>query len=219
MARSTVQAEGWMCHISMFRVDTAEDSSSILQDDASAAASPSPVSPDGVDRSTDSSTPLKSPASSSLGSPNQSTPVLGSNVTNELMGTTFVQALKPSINGRPALVFAFIDVASKIEGMLCLRYQVFDLFNSVEGFGIPSPTAPKPIIAECIGGAFRVYNSKTFPGLMEVTPLTKASPRVPVMNAFECSSNAQSLEDVGVFTGKRAAVRKRQQNKPNGSAS
>ena len=55
----------------------------------------------------------------------------------------------------------------KDEGLFFLRYRVFNALFQVAG-----PT-PIPILAECIGGPFRVYSTKNFPGLRASTDLTK----------------------------------------------
>ena len=52
--------------------------------------------------------------------------------------------------------------------MFVLRYRIFDVFSkSHPGDG------KIPINAERIGGPFRIYASKDFPGLLESTELTK----------------------------------------------
>jgi hypothetical protein len=65
------------------------------------------------------------------------------------------------------LVFPFTDIASKAEGVHRLRYRVFNIFARAAG------AQERPVLAECAGAPFRVYNSRSFPGLREITPLTK----------------------------------------------
>lgn len=59
------------------------------------------------------------------------------------------------------------DLAIKDEGQFFLRYRIFNTLFQVAG-----PT-PIPVLAECIGGSFRVYSTKNFPGLRASTELTK----------------------------------------------
>lgn len=67
----------------------------------------------------------------------------------------------------------------KDEGLFFLRYRVFNALFQVAG-----PT-PIPVLAECIGGPFRVYSTKNFPGLRASTDLTKVrlfyTPHLPFL--------------------------------------
>ncbi|KAI6038581.1 velvet factor-domain-containing protein [Pisolithus marmoratus] len=94
--------------------------------------------------------------------------------TNALSGAMFVQPAVIDYNGRRALVFAFSDLAVKMEGQFFLRYRCFDLFSRISGQG------EVPIQSECVGGQFRIYSTKEFPGLQASTELTKQLARYGV---------------------------------------
>ncbi|KAI0918088.1 hypothetical protein AcV5_002864 [Taiwanofungus camphoratus] len=55
-----------------------------------------------------------------------------------------------------------------MEGAFVLRYRAFSV-TSQAGAGAP------PVLAECVGGPFRVFSIKAFPGLRASTDLTKVS--------------------------------------------
>ncbi|KIJ63591.1 hypothetical protein HYDPIDRAFT_155743 [Hydnomerulius pinastri MD-312] len=86
--------------------------------------------------------------------------------TTALSGATFVQPAIIDYQGKK-LVFAFADLAVKIEGQFFLRYRCFDIFSHTSGHN------DLPIQSECYGGSFRVYSTKEFPGLQPSTELTK----------------------------------------------
>lgn len=92
---------------------------------------------------------------------------LGKKYTSELAGSTFVQGYKLALSGRKALLFSFADLSVKAEGDYVLRYRVFDVLSIAAG------PAPRPVLAECVGGPFHVYGTKEFPGLAASTELTK----------------------------------------------
>ncbi|KAF7986691.1 hypothetical protein HWV62_20206 [Athelia sp. TMB] len=100
--------------------------------------------------------------------------------TQALVGALFVQPVIVNLNGKHSLVFAFpvggiarylphnlADLSVRLEGDFILRYRVFDMFSKPEGMD------DVPILAECYGGRFRVYESRDFPGLPPSTDLTK----------------------------------------------
>lgn len=87
--------------------------------------------------------------------------------TTSLSGATFVQPTVIEYEGKKTLVFAFADLAVKIEGHFILRYRCFDIFARVSGH------EDMPIQSECYGGPFKIYSTKEFPGLRPSTQLTK----------------------------------------------
>ncbi|KIM54045.1 hypothetical protein SCLCIDRAFT_1222348 [Scleroderma citrinum Foug A] len=115
--------------------------------------------------------------------------------TSALSGATFVQPAVIDHQGRKTLVFAFADLAVKIEGQFFLRYRCFDLFSRVTG------QEDLPIQSECYGGAFKIYSTKEFPGLQASTELTK------------------QLARWGVRLNTRETERKRKRKSPTTSAS
>ena len=53
------------------------------------------------------------------------------------------------------------------DGEYFLRYRAFNILYRV------SDNPPFPVVAECLGGPFKVYSTKDFPGLRASTDLTK----------------------------------------------
>ncbi|KAF4613129.1 hypothetical protein D9613_011072 [Agrocybe pediades] len=88
--------------------------------------------------------------------------------TQALVGATFVQPVIIDYQGKRAIIFAFADLAVKIEGHFIMRYRVFDIF--AHPFGVTNDIT---VSAECYGGIFRVYSTKEFPGLSVSTELTR----------------------------------------------
>ncbi|KAI8985584.1 velvet factor-domain-containing protein [Trametes punicea] len=84
-----------------------------------------------------------------------------------LAGATFVPGSIVEIGKERMLMFVFSDLSVKIEGTFVLRYRVFSLLS---GF---SHTVYKFSLAECYGGAFKVFSTKDFPGLRASSTLTK----------------------------------------------
>ncbi|KAL4072187.1 velvet factor-domain-containing protein [Scleroderma citrinum] len=115
--------------------------------------------------------------------------------TSALSGATFVQSAVIDHQGRKTLVFAFADLAVKIEGQFFLRYRCFDIFSRV------SEHDDLPIQSECYGGAFKIYSTKEFPGLQASTELTK------------------QLARWGMRLNTRETERKRKRKSPAASAS
>ncbi|KZT64602.1 hypothetical protein DAEQUDRAFT_603348 [Daedalea quercina L-15889] len=94
-------------------------------------------------------------------------PVLENSICTPLIaGTTFSASSLIQYQGVKQLMFVFPDISVK-EGEFFLRYRVFNALYPVTG------PAPLPILAECIGGPFRIYGTKDFPGLRASTDLTK----------------------------------------------
>lgn len=111
--------------------------------------------------------------------------------TQALAGNTFVQPIVAEYGGKKAILFVFNvrilhkvmeifqyikrlpaqDLSVKLEGYFILRYRVFDIYSQEYVSG----TSNRSVMAECYGGVFRMYPSKTFPGLPPSTELTKAS--------------------------------------------
>ncbi|KAG6849625.1 hypothetical protein H0H93_006834 [Arthromyces matolae] len=90
-----------------------------------------------------------------------------SKMTSALVGATFVQPVVLDYQGKKAIMFAFSDLAVKVEGSFILRYRFFDIFSK------PSNQENLAVQAECYGGRFRIYSTKEFPGLQASTDLTK----------------------------------------------
>jgi len=109
---------------------------------------------------------------------------MGENLTEQLAGSRFVQAIRMPVDGRDSLVFTFTDLSSKVEGAFVLRYRCFNVLSIAVG------DIPRPVMAQCIGGPFEVFSTKSFPGLAESTLLSK------------------SLAGAGIRTNKRETVRK-----------
>ena len=63
------------------------------------------------------------------------------------------------------------DLAVQEEGTYALYYRIFDIFSKTKDKGSGSERIP--IIASCFGGVFRVWSTKSFPGLSPSTELTK----------------------------------------------
>ncbi|KDQ58721.1 hypothetical protein JAAARDRAFT_128280 [Jaapia argillacea MUCL 33604] len=89
--------------------------------------------------------------------------------TEALSGTTFTEAVCIEYEGKERLMLIFPDLAVKMIGTFILRYRYFDIFARSESSG----PHDLPILAECLGGPFRVFSTKEFPGLGPSTALTK----------------------------------------------
>ena len=61
------------------------------------------------------------------------------------------------------------------EGSYALRYRIFNIFCKSPGLDSTRPRIP--ILASCYGGVFKIWSTKSFPGLAPSTELTKASAR------------------------------------------
>ncbi|KAF8622736.1 hypothetical protein AX15_006826 [Amanita polypyramis BW_CC] len=90
-----------------------------------------------------------------------------SKLTPALVGEKFVEPVLVDYKGKSCLMFVFGDLAVQREGTFILRYRVFDIWSTAAG------TEQHPILAECYGGAFKVYSTRDFPGLQASTELTK----------------------------------------------
>lgn len=89
--------------------------------------------------------------------------------TNLLYGELFVPCAMVDHEGKSTPVFVFSDIAVRQEGRYRLRYRIFNIAGAMHG----GPSYNVPILAECYGGAFEVYSTKSFPGLQASTNLTK----------------------------------------------
>ena len=114
--------------------------------------------------------------------------------TELLSGETVVPCSLVDYGGRKAAMFAFPvrashglgefgansssaessptdpqDLAVKKEGRFVLRYRAFNIQSKIRDDGVVS------ILAECFGGPFEVYSTKSFPGLQASTELTRVS--------------------------------------------
>ncbi|KAI0372687.1 hypothetical protein BV20DRAFT_978121 [Pilatotrama ljubarskyi] len=87
-----------------------------------------------------------------------------------LSGSTFMNCSMLEHRGEKVAMFAFSDLAVKMEGTFVLRYRTLNVFSHSS---TTSPDAGAPILAECFGGPFRVYSTKDFPGLNASTELSK----------------------------------------------
>ncbi|KAI0714204.1 velvet factor-domain-containing protein, partial [Cerioporus squamosus] len=97
----------------------------------------------------------------------------GEPCTSLLFGETFVPCSLVQYEGRQAALFVFSDLAVRQEGRFVLRYRVCNIGGEEEC---------TPILAECYGGSFEIFSTKTFPGLRASTDLTK------VRVVFSCTA-------------------------------
>ncbi|KAJ3789814.1 velvet factor-domain-containing protein [Lentinula aff. detonsa] len=101
--------------------------------------------------------------------------------TKVLIGSKVVQPHIVNHNGRQKMLFVFSDLAVRNLGLFRLRYKFFDLFSA-------APGRHTKIQAECIGGTFRIFSTKHFPGLQVSTDLTK------ILSAHGISLNIRNSE-------------------------
>ncbi|KAJ3801722.1 velvet factor-domain-containing protein [Lentinula aff. detonsa] len=101
--------------------------------------------------------------------------------TKVLIGSKVVQPHIINHNGRQKMLFVFSDLAVRNLGVFRLRYKFFDLFSA-------APGRHTKIQAECIGGNFRIFSTKHFPGLQVSTDLTK------ILSAHGISLNIRNSE-------------------------
>ncbi|TBU44691.1 velvet factor-domain-containing protein [Dichomitus squalens] len=94
-----------------------------------------------------------------------------SNCTYLLAGARVASAVNMEFNSRPTLAFVFNDLAVQQEGSYTLRYRVFSIFARTTD--VPGASSTTPILASCFGGVFRIWSSKSFPGLAPSTALTR----------------------------------------------
>ncbi|RPD78539.1 hypothetical protein L226DRAFT_531879 [Lentinus tigrinus ALCF2SS1-7] len=94
-----------------------------------------------------------------------------SNSTAILAGAHVASPITTSHNNGRVLLFVFSDLAVQQEGTFTLRYCVFDIFSKTTVDGGLSHRAP--VLASCFGGVFKVWSTKTFPGLPSSTELTR----------------------------------------------
>ncbi|KAF7297230.1 Velvet domain-containing protein [Mycena indigotica] len=148
----TVALAGMLCMVDLFEVPS---------------TSPSPTSGSG-------STPQAAPLTYIEGRPITES----SKRTTSLFGATFVEAYLVQVPGEESkrLLFTFSDLAVRSEGQFVLRYRFFDLLARPTGHAHPT------VLAECFGGVFTVYSTKSAPALKESTELTKSLARhnIPV---------------------------------------
>jgi len=97
-----------------------------------------------------------------------------SKLTPALVGEKFVEPVLVDYKGKERLMFVFGDIAVQREGTFILRYRAFDIRSTAAG------QDQHPILAECYGGAFKVYSTRDFPGLQASTELTKTVSRYGV---------------------------------------
>ncbi|KAJ8487043.1 hypothetical protein ONZ51_g4455 [Trametes cubensis] len=90
-----------------------------------------------------------------------------SNCTRALTGATYTTAVVIDHQSKQTAMFVFTDLAVQVEGTFVLRYRVFHILPDC------ATPPPKPILAACYGGSFKVYSAKAFPGLLASTALTK----------------------------------------------
>lgn len=87
-----------------------------------------------------------------------------------LFGSTVVQCVHLLHQGQDMLGFVFADLSVRREGLWKLHYQAFDVLHC-------APGEDRHILKECVGGSFRVYPNRQFPGLPPSTDLTKTIAR------------------------------------------
>jgi len=95
---------------------------------------------------------------------------------DRLAGSMFVQANNVPLGVGRALLFVFADLSVKVEGDYILRYRCFDVLSQAAG----TTPAKQPVLAQCVGGAFRVYPTKECPRLPASTELSKRLSRLGV---------------------------------------
>ena len=71
------------------------------------------------------------------------------------------------------------DLAVKREGWFAFQYRILHIHDRVRGCG------PNPILAECKGGSFQIYATKSFPGLSVSTDLTQVIISHPNSRVYE----------------------------------
>ncbi|KAI0712929.1 velvet factor-domain-containing protein [Cerioporus squamosus] len=94
-----------------------------------------------------------------------------SNSTSILAGARVTTPITIDHNNREVLAFTFNDLAVQQEGTFTLRYCIVDILSKTTDDG--GLTHRVPILASCFGGIFKIWSTKTFPGLSGSTPLTK----------------------------------------------
>ncbi|KAI1788170.1 velvet factor-domain-containing protein [Ganoderma leucocontextum] len=111
--------------------------------------------------------------------------------TELLSGETVVPCSLVEYGGRKAAMFAFPDLAVKKEGRFVFRYRAFNIQSKTRDDGVVS------ILAECFGGPFEVYSTKSFPGLQASTELTRR------LSLSGVRLNSRQKERRGVKRGSR----------------
>jgi hypothetical protein len=122
--------------------------------EASVPMIPEQASPTLASRATGPSTANLAPA------PLLARASLGSNATDQLAGTTFVQGVKIMFEDARIVVFPFTDLSVKAEGEFYPRYRVFDILSK-----FATADATQPVLAQSLGLNFHVYGVKDFPGV------------------------------------------------------
>ncbi|PCH40369.1 hypothetical protein WOLCODRAFT_67286 [Wolfiporia cocos MD-104 SS10] len=189
-ASGVISSAGFLCHVDLIPVDRHNDistptqaieplkhtsvpntfaSSSITYLGSISRIASSPNATSGASmNSVSQNTAIGRPANAGLSANTSMNPfVHGTLCTDQLAGSTFVEATPLEYRGQSMLMFIFSDLSVKREGTYILRYRVFDIMSKAQdGPGIP-------ILAECYGGPFEVFSTKTFPGLQSSTELTR----------------------------------------------
>ncbi|TFK88602.1 hypothetical protein K466DRAFT_585407 [Polyporus arcularius HHB13444] len=93
------------------------------------------------------------------------------NSTSILAGARIATPVAICHHNREALAFVFSDLAVRQEGTFTLRYTISDVYTRTTADDGLSYRIP--VLASCFGGVFRIWSTKTFPGLSGSTTLTK----------------------------------------------
>ncbi|CAJ0836114.1 8723_t:CDS:2 [Entrophospora sp. SA101] len=92
--------------------------------------------------------------------------------TANLVGTPIAQArVLRDVDNKPGIWFIYRDLSVRTDGMFYLKFQLFYI-----GFRgkINTTDNQSRILATANSKPFTVYTAKKFPGMVEITPLTKA---------------------------------------------
>ncbi|KAI0078043.1 hypothetical protein K474DRAFT_973250 [Panus rudis PR-1116 ss-1] len=90
--------------------------------------------------------------------------------TDVLVGTKISQAIVMEDEGQKVLMFTFPDLSVRMTGTFVLGYRAFQIFSRTHSRG---GAGSVPMLAECLGGPFKIYSTKEFPGLQPSTYLSK----------------------------------------------
>ncbi|TFK82176.1 hypothetical protein K466DRAFT_311404 [Polyporus arcularius HHB13444] len=132
------------------------------------------------------------------------------NSTGILAGARIANSMMLCHNNRGVLAFVFSDLAVQQEGTFALRYCIANVCSkTTEDRGLSYRT---PVLATCFGGVFRIWSTKTFPGLSGSTTLTK---RLSLLGA---SVNIRS-EDHKIGKGRKRQKTGRSESSADGTES
>ncbi|KAI0077987.1 hypothetical protein K474DRAFT_986496 [Panus rudis PR-1116 ss-1] len=90
--------------------------------------------------------------------------------TDALAANKVSEAMVLNYEGKDTIMFAFPDLSVRVVGNFALGYRVFHIHSCITN---SDGTQCSPMMASCLGGSFRVYETKDFPGLQPSTNLSK----------------------------------------------